>query len=299
MDITAPLGQELVVELPQGPIRTYQTGTGPVLVFVHGLFSNAAAWRNLVPLLSQTFTCVTADWPFGSHHLPMSSDADLSPRGIAETVADTIAALDLHDVTLVGNDGGTMLSQLVIAHRPERLAAAILTPGDAYENFPPRMFDPLCWLARVPGGIAATATMLRVRPLRRAPIAYGWLSHIRLEHELLDHYLAPLLSPGTRRDGIKFLRSVSNSYTLEAAEHFQHFDKPVLIVWSADDRFFPLEHADRFVNDFPDAQRVVVDDARTYIADDQPQRLAEHIERFVLTRTSDLTTGETAGPDGD
>lgn len=281
MDVTAPLGRPHVVELPQGPVRTYSSGDGPTLLFVHGLFSNAAAWRKVVPMLAARYRCITADWPFGSHHLPMRDDADLTPRGIAETVADVIAALDLRDVVLIGNDGGTMLSQLVAAHRPERLAGLVLTSGDAFENFPPTMFKYLCWLARVPGGIAAAGHGLRIRPLRRTPNAYGWLAHDKLDHEVLDHYLTPLLDPQLRRDGIKFLRSVSNSYTLEAAEKFPEFIPPVLIAWSQDDKFFPIEHAARFATAFPDARQHVVPGARTYIADDQPERLAALISEFV------------------
>lgn len=284
MRITEPLGTEQIVELQQGRIRTYVRGRGPVLVFVHGLFSNAAAWRHVVPLLADRYTCITADWPFGSHHIPMAPGADLTPRGIAETVADVLDALDLEEVTLIGNDGGTMLSQLVVAHRPDRLGAVVLTSGDAYENFAPTMFQYLCWLARVPGGIAVAGQALRVRSLRRLPMAYGWLAHTRLPHELLDHYLAPLRDRELRRDATAFLRSVDNAVTLEAATTFGDFDKPVLVVWSADDRFFPVEHAARLVADFPLASSAVVSSTRTYIADDQPRALAELIADFVPVR---------------
>lgn len=281
LSATADLGIERIVELRQGPVRVYERGQGTPIVFVHGLFANAAAWRKVVPLLSGRHRCIAADWPFGSHHTAMHPDADLTPSGIANTVADLIAELDLRDVTLVGNDGGGMLCQLVVAHRPERIARLVLTPCDAYENFPPPMFDYLCWLARVPGATALLAHALRVRPLRRLPNSYGWLSHTTVEDEILDHYIAPLRDPAVRRDANKFLRSVSNRYTLEAARHFPHFTSPVLVTWAADDRFFPFTHAERFAADFPGARLVVLPNSRTYVAEDQPQRLAELIAEFA------------------
>lgn len=281
MSPTAALGPMTVVELSQGPIRTYRTGSGPTIVFVHGLFCNAAVWRKVVPLLEDRYTCITADWPFGSHYLPMKDSADLTPRGIAETVADTIEALELDDVTLVGNDGGTMLSQLVVAYRPERLGALVLTSGDAYENFPPRMFEYLCWLARIPGAVAAVGQSLRLPPVRRLPNAYGWLSHSRVPDDVLDHYLAPLRNRAVRRDGLKFLRSVSNRYTLDAAGRFRTFDKPALIAWCADDKFFPLEHAERLHTQFPDSRRRDIADSRTYVSEDQPEVLASLIGEFL------------------
>jgi pimeloyl-ACP methyl ester carboxylesterase len=92
--------------LHKGPLRIHGRGQGEPILFVHGLFANAVAWRKVVPLLAESFRCITADWPFGSHSLLMDPEADCSPAGIAATVADAIEALDLDGVTLVGNDGG-------------------------------------------------------------------------------------------------------------------------------------------------------------------------------------------------
>jgi pimeloyl-ACP methyl ester carboxylesterase len=279
--VTAELGDERVIELPQGPIRVYERGEGEPVVFLHGLFANAAAWRKVVPLLAGSHRCITADWPFGSHQLSMAPDADLTPAGIAATIADSLAALDLERVTLVGNDGGGMLAQLVVANHRERIGRLVLTPCDAYENFPPRMFNPLCWAARVPGGVAGFSLLMRFGPVRRAPMAYGWLSHARVPNAILDHYVAGLGDRGVRRDAIKFLRSVSNRYTLDAAQRFGEFDRPVLIAWAEDDRFFPLAHADRFASDFPRARLEVIAGSRTYVAEDQPERLATLIHHFI------------------
>ncbi len=294
MTPTLALGAQRVVELAQGPVRMYERGEGSPIVFVHGLFANAAAWRKVVPLLAERHRCITADWPFGSHHVAMRPDADLTPSGIAGTVADLIAALDLRDVTLVGNDGGGMLYQLVVAHRPQRIERLVLTPCDAYENFPPPMFNYLCWLARVPGATALLAQTLRVRLVRRLPNAYGWLSHTTIEDEVLDHYLAPLRDAAVRRDAIKFLRSVSDRHTLEAARRFPSFRKPVLVAWASDDRFFPFAHAERLAADFPNAQLVTIRRSRTYVAEDQPQRLAELVAEFAGCPSAELYLDDAA-----
>ena len=68
-------------------------------------------------------------------------------------IADFIDALDLDDVTLVGNDTGGAICQLVVDRRPERLGRLVLTNCDAFENFPPRLFKPLVVAARVPGAL--------------------------------------------------------------------------------------------------------------------------------------------------
>ena len=78
----------LEIRTSAGPVRYYEVGQGPALVFVHGLLVNGALWRKVVPLLSDRFRCIVPDWPLGSHHVPMSSAADLSPPGLARTVAE-------------------------------------------------------------------------------------------------------------------------------------------------------------------------------------------------------------------
>ena len=56
--------------------------------------------------LRDAYRCVVPAFPLGSHRLPMRADADPSPHSIAKLQAEFLEALDLHDVTLVGNDSG-------------------------------------------------------------------------------------------------------------------------------------------------------------------------------------------------
>ncbi|WP_063057347.1 alpha/beta fold hydrolase [Nocardia salmonicida] len=216
----------------------------------------------------------------------MAPHADLTPRGIADTIADVIEAVDLSAVTLVGNDGGGMLSQLVVTHRPDRIARLVLTPCDAYENFPPPLFDYVCWMARTPGAGPLTGRLLRSRMARhtyaRSRFGFGDLSLNPICGELIDHYLHGLAHDrGVRRDTLKFLRAVDNKYTIDAAARFKSATLPVLIAWAEEDRFFPFEHAKRLAEDFPDARLEAITNSLTWVAEDQPDRTAALIDQFI------------------
>lgn len=291
MNIESQLGSSRTVGVDGGAVRVHERGTGSPIVFVHGLFSNAAVWRKVVPVLAESYRCITADWPFGSHRIAMDPDADLTATGLARIVAEVIENLDLRDVTLVGNDGGGMLTQLVITRHPERIGRVVLTPCDAYENFPPPMFLYLSWLARIPVTFEVLAVMMRVPVLRRllarSPIGYGWLSRRRWENDVLDHYFTPVLQRGTRRDVVKFLKSVDKRYTLDAALAFPSVEQPVLVAWASDDKFFPMSHAERLAEDFSDSRLEVIADSRTFVSEDQPTQLAASIDRFVRTTPGD------------
>jgi pimeloyl-ACP methyl ester carboxylesterase len=283
MSVSEQLGERKQLTLPQGSIRYRERGTGEPVVFVHGLLVNGDLWRKVVPTLSKDFRCITPDWPLGSHDAPMRPDADLSPPGLARTIADFLAQLDLENVTLVGNDTGGALCQLVVTTHPERIGHLVLTSCDAYDNFPPRFFRYLEWAARVPGGIAALMQPMRLGAARRTPIAFGWLSKHGVDREASDSYVRPVLtSRAIRRDVIKVLKGVDPKYTLEAAKRFKDFDRPVLIAWAADKHvFFPWEHAERMAREFPNARLERIEDSYTFVPEDQPERLAELIAAFA------------------
>ena len=63
-------------------------------------------------------------------------------------VAEVLAALDLQDVVLVGNDTGGVVTQLVAVHHREWLGALVLTSCDAFEHFPPPILRPLLLAAK-------------------------------------------------------------------------------------------------------------------------------------------------------
>jgi pimeloyl-ACP methyl ester carboxylesterase len=282
MSISPQLGEQRETTLDQGTIRYRERGNGEPIVFVHGALVNGDLWRKVVPELARDFRCISPDWPLGSHELPMKPDADLSPPGLARLIADFLEALELEAVTLVGNDTGGALCQLVVTRHPELIGRLVLTNCDAYDNFPPRLFHYLRWASRVPGGITALTQSLRLRALRRTPIAYGWLSKHGIDEQILDAYVRPLLvSRGVRQDAVKLLKGLDPEYTLSAARALSAFERPVLIAWARERDLFPWEHAERLAATFPNARLEEIHDSWTFVPEDQPERLAELIAAFV------------------
>jgi pimeloyl-ACP methyl ester carboxylesterase len=213
--------------LPQGSINVRDTGSGPPIVFVHGLLVDGTLWRKVVPLLSDEYRCIWPDWPLGSHTTPMQPDADLSPRGVAHLIADALEALELDDVTLVGNDTGGAICQLLVTERPERVGRLVLTNCDAFENFPPKMFRPLLWMARVPPLLTAFAQPMRFAALRRNPTAYG-MPHARkpIPADVTGAVGSPVpLQPRDPPRHGELLRGIDPADTLAAAERLSAFDR--------------------------------------------------------------------------
>jgi pimeloyl-ACP methyl ester carboxylesterase len=271
------------ITLSQGTIRYRDVGSGPTVVFVHGLLVTGELWRKVVVPLSEVCRCVVPDLPLGSHSIPMNRDTDLTPPGIARIVADFIDALDLDDVTLVGNDSGGAICQLVAARHPERLGRLVLTTCDAFEVFPPPEFEYVRWVGRIPGAMWAMArAMMYSARLRRLKRAYGDLARRPLPDELTRRYVVPAATNrAVRRDLVKFTTSISPKYTMAVADELRAFDKPVLLLWTPEDRYFGIELAERLAERLPDARIETIDDAQVFVAEDQPERVAESLARFI------------------
>ena len=269
------------VSLAQGTIRYRDLGAGEPVVLVHGLLTNGELWREVAPRLAADFRVLVPDWPLGSQQLPLAPGADLSPPSLARLIADFIAKLDLERVTLVGNDTGGALCQLVAVNHPERIGRLVLTPCDAFEHFPPPAFAPLVGAAKVPGSVFAILQSMRAPAARRLPMAYGWLMK-RYDSELTASWIAPALASKELRAQIAaILRGFSPRHTLGAAERFGEFDKPVLIAWAPEDHFFKLADGERLQAAFPHARLERIEDSYTFVMLDQPERTVQLIAEFA------------------
>jgi pimeloyl-ACP methyl ester carboxylesterase len=269
------------ITLPQGTISYRDTGEGPPVVFIHGLLVDGALWRKVTPLLDSAARSIVPDLPLGSHRAAMNPDADITPHGVARLVGDFLAALDLEDVTLVGNDTGGLISQLVALDHGERVGRLVLTNCDCFEVFPPKEFVPMVKSAHIPGAVKAALAPMRAAAARRTVLAYGGLAR-----EIPDEVTAAWTEPArtdaaVRGDLIRFMKAVDKSISLTAAERLPRLNIPALVAWGQDDRFFSRELGERLAATLPNARLEPVASSRTFVSEDQPEALADLIRGFV------------------
>jgi pimeloyl-ACP methyl ester carboxylesterase len=268
------------IELPAGTIRYREAGEGKPVVFVHGYLVDGRLWDGVVDRLSGRCRCIAPDWPIGAQQIAMNPDADLSPPGIAAIVADFLEALELDDVTIVGNDSGGAMSQVLVTRHPQRIGRLVLTNCDTHENFPPGVFKAMPPIAKLPGGMDLLAAPFRIGALARA--AFRPFARTEIPADLVASWMGPgLHDPGVKRDAKKVTVGMHKRFTLEAAEKLSESDLPILLTWAPGDRFFPMKYAERLANETPNARIVEIPGAKTFVPLDQPQRLADEIARFV------------------
>jgi pimeloyl-ACP methyl ester carboxylesterase len=272
------------ITLSAGTIEYRDTGgTGPVVVLLHGLLMDASLWNEVIDDLAPEYRCVAPTLPLGAHRHAMSPDADLSPRGLAQLAAEFLDRLDLSDVTLVGNDTGGVLVQVLAGAGSPRIGQIVLVSCDAFENFPPGLTGHTLVLAgRLPPSLFGLfMQQLRVRPLRRLPLAFGWLT--MRGDAMTRAWLTPVLTQrAIRRDTVRVLRGIAAEprLLLDVAEELRGFDHPALVAWASADRVMPPEHGHRLAELLPQGHLITIDDSYTLVPLDQPAQLAEALRAF-------------------
>ena len=273
------------ITLPQGTIAYRATGPAdsahPPVVFVHGFLVDGRLWDAVADLLAADgVRCYQPDLPLGSHTRPMNTDADLSPQGVATIIDAFLAALDLDDVTLVGNDTGGALCQFTVDAHPERIGRLLLTNCDAFDNFPPPPFGSLFKAARRPAVTKQLLTPMRSTAMRHSPLGFGLLAH-SFDPALTKAWVQPALERRDIREDIsRFARGVDPADLLAVSTRLHAFTKPVRLVWGEEDRVFKPEFGRRLAEAFGNATYVGVPNSRTFVALDAPNTLADELRDF-------------------
>ncbi len=253
----------------------------PPVLFVHGVLVDHRLWTRVAEQLARKgFRCILPDWPLGSHRIPVGDGADLSPSGVATMIRDLIVALDLSDVTLVGNDTGGGLCQLVIDAYPDQVGRLVLTNCDAFDKFPPFPFDAVFALLRGPRSIKALLATMRLRALRHSPLGYGLILG-DLDPVLTDSWLQPCRTDDRIcRNLATLLRHIAKTDLTDVAGRLPRFTKPVAIVWGQADRCFTPSLGRRLAAQFPNATMTEVPGAKTFVALDNPAAVVGEIEKI-------------------
>lgn len=275
------------VTLPHARIEYREIGPAdsshPPVLFVHGMLVDHRLWSGVAELLAgQGYRCILPDWPLGSHTTPVTDRTGLSPGGVADTIHDFLVALDLRDVTLVGNDTGGGLCQFLIDAHPDRIGRVVLTNCDAFEKFPPFPFNLVFATLRGPVSIKALFTAMRIRALRHSPLGFGLLADA--DPALTAAWVAPARDDARiAGDLAAMLRKVARTDLTGVAPRLHRFTKPVTVLWGMSDRCFTPELGRRLAALFPHGRFVEVPGARTFVPIDNPAAVADAITRVGAT----------------
>lgn len=259
-------------------------GNGIPILFLHGTLSNADTWRKIIPQLSQKYRCIAIDLPIGGHSIALNKNVDLTPIGIANIINEFLQILKLDKVIVVSNDTGGVYAQIFASLYPDKVDKLVFSNCEVQEVFPPKKFKYLVNAVKIPVFTYLLGKSFRLKSMLKSDMMMGLLSHKVTKEELSELYLKTFVeNKDIRRNFNDNVKTWSPKYTIEAAEKLKKETFPVLVLWGDDDKkLFPLELGKQLKNIFINSQLIQVPNSKTYIQEDEPDRMAQEIERFIL-----------------
>ena len=262
------------------------TGSGAVVVFVHGVYVTGAIWDHVIAELGDRVRSIAPTWPLGAHH-PVPDGIDLGAAAAARRVVRLLEVLDLRDVTLVANDtgGGLVLSALGDPSLElGRVTRLVFTNCDSYEHFPPGQFRYVAQLCRISPALGRALLKGLTTKLGQAVFLKA-VCRRRLDPPERSAVFGEFLTnSASRRQAVTLTASLDPALTLAAAPAIKQFQGRVTMVWGTDDALFPLDHARRLAGDFPNSDLVEVPGSSTYVMLDAPNIVADAVLSTVDAR---------------
>jgi len=249
-------------------------GGEEAVVFLHGGPGSANDWDDLLPQVGVFARAVALDLPgFGEADKP--ADWEYSASSYAMFIAGALNELGIRRAHLVMGDIGAS-GLLWGASHPGAFASSVMVGAGALIGY---RWHALARLARAPlvGHLMATSpSWLGFRTIMRI---YNPAPQ-KLPNEVLQRWWRDY-DRATRRAVVRFWRATPPSAFERIAPVLRRLDRPALALWGANDRFTPVEQAERQRESFPDAEVVVLEDSGHYPNLDDPSRAAEAIVPFL------------------
>jgi pimeloyl-ACP methyl ester carboxylesterase len=237
-------------------VNVVEIGSGPPIVFVHGLSGSWQNWLEQLPVFARDHRVIAFDLPgFGASEMPAQ---EISIAGYARWLDALYDALGIDSAAVVGNSmGGFIGAELAIAF-PARVQRLVLVSAAGLTIEHQRDERVLAILRTLDKRLAAYAGWLGTRSeaLTRRPRArrmiFGLVAH---RPDLLP---APLIAEQIRGSGKPgFVPALDALTNYPIRDRLPEIACPTLIVWGTEDKLVPVRDADEFARLIPNARKVV------------------------------------------
>jgi pimeloyl-ACP methyl ester carboxylesterase len=281
MDLSEFTAHKQVARLPQGDIAYADIGSGPVALFIHGVFMNGFLWRNVIEDVASQRRCIAIDLPaHGDTHVDL--DFGFSLKEHADLVASFLEAVGIDRVDLIGNDTGGAISQMFAVRHPGKLRTLTLTNCDVSENFPPDEFLPAIEMARgskLAPLLAQIATDLELARSETG-LGVGYEHPERITQEMVSAFLGRYTDPEAGKEIERRIAAVAEGGLTDIEEQIKALNVPILVVWGTDDKFFDTKWAYWLKDNVRAVTDVVeIDGGKLFFVDERALELASHLKK--------------------
>jgi pimeloyl-ACP methyl ester carboxylesterase len=265
-------GASRFVDMDDLQVHYRDEGHGPALVLLHGTGSSLHTWDAWAESLRSHYRVIRMDLPgFGLTGPDPRNDYRID--SYLEFLERFRKRLGLESFALAGNSlGGQIAWSYAVAH-PERVQALVLVdPAGHRIDRPALVFR----LARIPV-VSWVMTKLDPGRITEKTLRDCYADPRKVTPELVERYRQLALREGNRRAFVARVGARAPDRSADIAK----VRAPTLILWGAQDRLIPVEHARRFQAAIPGARLVVYDDAGHVPMEEIGERSATDADAFL------------------
>ena len=266
-----------------GHRRAYvKTGSGPVVLLLHGLGCDHTTWEPVIESLSRRYTVIAPD--LLGHGQSDKPRADYTLGGYANGMRDLLTVLGIDKVTVIGHSFGGGIAMQFAYQFPERTERMMLV---ASGGLGPEV-SPAIRAISTPGfhQVMSVLTLPGIRHVgvagMRALSAGPWKTTRDLD-EVADVYDS-FKDPQARHAIRHVVRAVVDWHgqiVTMADRAYLTEEMPMWVVWGRDDRVIPVRHASQAAALAPNARVEVIPDAGHFPHKDHPHRFAKIVHEFI------------------
>jgi pimeloyl-ACP methyl ester carboxylesterase len=258
-------------------------GSGPPILFVHGMMSSRSTWADQWDRLAVDHRVLAPDL-FG-HGESAKPVGDYSLGAHAASLRDLLDALGLTSVCVVGHSlGGGIAMQLAYLF-PERVERLVLVSSGGLG----RELNPLLRAATLPGSefvlpVLASGWLHEVGDTALRVWGRAGLPAVSPSSTEAWRSLATLADSDTRRAFLATSRSVIDpgGQTVSARNRLSGLSsRDVLLIWGARDRMIPSSHIEAARAELPHSQVEILSRSGHFPHLDEPDRFAAVLAEFV------------------
>jgi pimeloyl-ACP methyl ester carboxylesterase len=246
------------------------------VLFIHGGPGSAEDWTDLMGQVGAFGRAVAFDLP-GFGHAEKPAQWGYHGAGWATFIAAVLNRLRVERVHLVLNDLGGDGGLAWAAANPQACASVVLINAGVLIDYRWHAVaklhrTPLAGqLAALTGGVGLRSIMRLYEPRLPASVVDRW----RRDYDL-----------GSRRAVLRFYHATPAAAGERLRADLRALDLPALVLWGAEDRFVPVEQAERQRESFPSAEVFVLEQSGHYPQLSAPARVADKAIPFLRHQLS-------------
>ncbi|HEY3495553.1 MAG TPA: alpha/beta hydrolase [Polyangiaceae bacterium] len=258
-------------------VRVVESGSGPSVILLHGLFLDHSTWGPVREALAPAHRVVTPDLPgFCASEKPHPSRFSYRIEAFVEAIADLYAALELGRANVVGQCLGGAVALALAARHPELVSKLVLI--DALCEAPHLGVYGRLGLTPVVGGFVLK--QLWGRGVFGAFFRERLLSsRAEIDPARVDAYYEAFTEPLARGSALEALRAAADDPRPLAAKTLG-VRAPTLVVWGSADRVVPVRLGRRLAREIPNAGLELLE-AGHAPQEERPEQLSETLVRFL------------------